>query len=124
MRDHRFFYRILRRRKILYHPGNRISYCVWYVDTGVAKANPCVGCCEGHVGTGLHIHTVEYSSTQIAPCIFQSLLAPEITDRIAADVNLALLRFMSRSGIIWPTGVRFERVCKHVEAWICSCHGW
>src|SRR6266480_3489425 len=97
---------------------------MWYVDPGVAKANPCVSCCEGHVGTGLHIHTFEYSSTQIAPCIFQGLLAPEITDWIAANVNRTLLRFMSRSGIIGSTRVGFERVGKHVEAWICSCHGW
>src|SRR5437764_8373175 len=97
---------------------------MWYMDTGVAKANSCIGCCEGHISTGLDIHAIENSSTQIASGIFQSLLAPEIADGIAANVDRAFLRFMSRSCIIRSTGVGFERVCKHVEAWICSCHGW
>src|SRR5437867_12231986 len=97
---------------------------MWYMYASVAKADTGVGCREGHIGAGIHIHAVEQSPAQVAPGIFQRLLAPEVTDRIAADVDRALLRFMSRACIIWSTCVRFERVGQYIEARIGSGHRW
>src|SRR6266699_5681210 len=97
---------------------------MWYMYASVAKADTSVGCGERHVGTGLHIHTVEHGPAQKTPGVFQSLLTPEITDGIAADVDRALLWFMARTGIIRSARVGFECVGKHIEARIRSCHGW
>ena len=95
-----------------------------YVDTGVAKTYTGKGCCKCHVRSRLHIHAVEHSPAEIATQVFQRLLAPHITDGVTSDVDRTLIRFMLRTGIIRPARVGFERVGKHIEAWIGRCLRW
>src|SRR6266516_2088872 len=95
-----------------------------YMDPCIAKADTSIGRCERHIRSRLHIHAIEHSPAQIAPGVFQGLLAPQVTDGVASDVDRALIRLMPWPSSIRSAGVGFKRVGEYVEAWIGRCHGW
>src|SRR5215467_6944495 len=95
-----------------------------HMDSGIAKADASVGRCERHIRSRLYIHAIEHGTAQIAPGVFQGLLAPQVTDGVASDVNRALVRLMPGASIVRPARIRFERVGEHIEAWIGCCYRW
>src|SRR6266480_4899200 len=95
-----------------------------HMDSCIAEADTSVGRCEGYIRSRLHIHAIEHSPAQIAPGVFQGLLAPQVTDGVASDVDRALIRLMPGPSIIRSAGVGFKRMGEYIEAWIRRCHGW
>src|SRR5450759_4627356 len=122
MWNDRLLLRVVWRDKVFHQTSNWIGNRVGNMNASVAKANTGISCCERHVRSCLHIHTIEHSPAEIESQVFQRLLAPHIADRVAPDVDWPLIRFMLWSSIIWPACIGFERVGEYVEARIRSCH--
>src|SRR5947209_13075078 len=95
---------------------------MWHVDASVTKANTGVGCREGHIGPCFHIHAIEDGPPKIASQVFQRLLTPQVADRIAANIDRALIWLVFGTSVVRSTCVGLECMGQYIEAWVGRRH--